>query len=124
MRLEALVDAIIPPDDWPGGWEGGVRALLARESEDVLGWAAPLLDRATRAESASALERDDPEAFAALVRVCFEGYYAGSRGFTPPSWEMVGFRPLGEADAPVEPQPLEVINEPRDAYDVVVVGAG
>ncbi|MDA0160089.1 GMC family oxidoreductase [Solirubrobacter ginsenosidimutans] len=119
MRLQDLVDAIIPPDDRPGGWEGGVRELLTREAENVLGWAGPLLDRATRAESVGALERDDPEAFAALVRVCFEGYYANSR-----SWDMVGFRPLGDASASIEPAPLPVVASPRDFYDVVVVGAG
>ena len=29
--VRALVDQIIPPDAWPGGWDGGVAALLERE---------------------------------------------------------------------------------------------
>jgi choline dehydrogenase-like flavoprotein len=124
VPLQALVDAIIPPDAWPGGWDGGVRELLEREGEHVLGWSGPLLERAAAASSAEALERTDPEAFAALLRVCFEGYYAGFRGFTPRAWDMVGFRPLGGASAAVEPEPLPVVDVPREAYDVVVVGAG
>jgi len=28
--LQALIDTLIPPDDWPGGWEAGVGDYLAR----------------------------------------------------------------------------------------------
>ena len=28
--LHALIDTLIPPDDWPGGWEAGVADYLAR----------------------------------------------------------------------------------------------
>jgi len=127
MRLDALraaVDAVIPADEWPGGWEGGVRELLARDGEAVLGWARPLLERAVAARSVDDLARDDPEAFAALLRVSFEGYYGGFRGFTPPSWDMIGFKPLGSATAAVEPDPIPVVETVRDAYDAVIVGAG
>ena len=31
--LRALVDRIIPPDDFPGGWEAGVGEYLARQFE-------------------------------------------------------------------------------------------
>ena len=117
--MKALVDQIIPPDAWPGGWDGGVAELLEREP---LTWARPLLDRAPRdTRSVAQLERDDPEAFAALARVCFEGYYAAARGFTPRAWDMLGFP--GHADASSRSR-SPVVDAPRDAYDVVVVGAG
>ena len=115
--MRALVDQVIPPDAWPGGWDGGVRDLLEREP---LTWARPLLDRAAAHADVDALERADPEAFAALLRVCFEGYYAARHGFIPPALEMVGF-PLSPI---TEPEPLPVVPEPRASYDVVVVGAG
>jgi choline dehydrogenase-like flavoprotein len=118
--LRALADEIIPPDGWPGGWDGGVRELLEREGDAIRSWAGPLLEQAGRADSAAALERSSPDAFAALLRLCFEGYYAGFKGFIPPAWEMVGFR----RSEPVEPEPVPVIETPGDVYDVVVVGAG
>ena len=81
MRLETLraaVDAVVPADDWPGGWEGGVAELLERDGDSVLAWAAPLLERATAwldaGRELASLEREDPEAFAAVVRVAHEGY--------------------------------------------------
>jgi choline dehydrogenase-like flavoprotein len=115
--VKALVDQIIPPDAWPGGWEGGVAHLLEREP---LAWARPLLTRAGRFADVAVMEREDPEAFAALLRVCFEGYYAARAGFTPPAWDMLGF----PVTPTVEPEPIPVVDAPRDAYDVVVVGAG
>ena len=113
--MKDLVEQIIP-----GGWEGGVRELLQRDGDAVRGWAAPLLDRALAVGDAAVLERADPEAFAALLRVCFEGYYGAFRGFIPASWERIGF----SASAVVEPEPLPVVAAPREAYDAVVVGAG
>jgi choline dehydrogenase-like flavoprotein len=115
--MRELIDQVIPPDAWPGGWDGGVADLLEREP---LAWARPLLARAGAYSDVAALERDDPEAFAALLRVCFEGYYAARAGFTPPAWDMLGF----PVTPTVEPEPIPVIEEPRGAYDVVVVGAG
>ena len=115
--MRALVDQIIPPDAWPGGWDGGFAALLEREP---LTWARSLLSRAAAYTDVTQLERDDPEAFAALARVCFEGYYAAARGFTPPAWDMLGF----PVTPTIEPEPIPVVDAPRDVYDVVVVGAG
>ena len=43
-ELRAAVDRIIPADEWPGGWEGGVGAYLA-ESAAELQWAADALER-------------------------------------------------------------------------------
>jgi hypothetical protein len=33
-HLRAAVDRVIPADDWPGGWEGGVGTYLAEATED------------------------------------------------------------------------------------------
>jgi choline dehydrogenase-like flavoprotein len=115
--MRALVDQVIPADAWPGGWEGGVADLLAREP---LAWARPLLERAAAHADVASLERADPEAFAALLRVCFEGYYAARHGFVPPAFDMVGF-PMS---AVAEPEPLPVVASVADEYDVVIVGAG
>jgi choline dehydrogenase-like flavoprotein len=131
--LRAAVDTVVPADEWPGGWEGGVAELLERDGDAVLGWARPLLERACArlgdpvdTARLEALAHDDPEAFEALLRVSYEGYYAGFRGFVPPAWEMVGFRPLGSATEAVEPDPVPIVDVGaiRDAYDVVIVGAG
>ena len=112
MRLDTLraaVDTVVPSDEWPGGWDGGVAELLERDGDAVLGWARPLLERATawldaagfdgadREAVLARLGREDAEALAAVIRVAHEGYYGGSRGFEPPAWDMVGFRPLGSA---------------------------
>src|SRR5919202_2049267 len=42
--LRAAVDRIIPADDWPGGWDGGVRAYLA-EGASEQPWALDGLER-------------------------------------------------------------------------------
>ncbi|WP_028065755.1 GMC oxidoreductase [Solirubrobacter soli] len=115
--MKDLVDQVIPPDAWPGGWDGGVADLLEREP---LRWARPLLARAAAFADVASLRRHDPEAFAALLRVCFEGFYAARAGFTPPAWDMLGF----PVTPTVEPEPVPVIAQPRDAYDVIVIGAG
>jgi choline dehydrogenase-like flavoprotein len=117
MTLAGLVDQVIPPDAWPGGWDGGVRALLEREP---LSWARALLERAAAFDDVAALSEADPEAFDALLRVCFEGYYAARHGFVAPAFDMLGF-PLTPV---VEPEPLPVVTEPRGRYDAVIVGAG
>ncbi len=106
QTLRAAVDRIIPPDDFPGGWEAGVgdflQALWAREprflADAVQGLDA--LDREAHSAAGVAFadlppdEQDallrrveagevgtdwpvDPAAFfAGLVRQCMEGFYA------------------------------------------------
>src|SRR5919107_3883621 len=130
--LRSAADTIVPTDDWPGGWDGGVARLLELEGD------RPELDGAINqleaagfggrdpAARAALLSELDSDALAALLRAVYEGYYGSYRGFVPPSWDMVGFRPLGSATAAVEPDPLRTVDlrGVRDAYDVVIVGAG
>jgi choline dehydrogenase-like flavoprotein len=146
--LRAAVDTVVPADEWPGAWDGGVAVLLERDGDAVLAWARPLLERVTEWLNARARERrarpfagldagdraallaeladEDADGFAALLRVTYEGFYGSFRGFEPPSWPMIGFRPLGLADDSVEPDSVPTVDAGavRDAYDVVIVGAG
>jgi choline dehydrogenase-like flavoprotein len=130
--LRAAADTIVPTDDWPGGWDGGVARLLELEGD------RPALDRVVGrleaagfagsdpAARAALLSELDPDALAALLSVAYEGYYGSFRGFIPLAWDMVGFRPLGSATAAVEPESLRTVDigAVRDVYDVVIVGAG
>jgi choline dehydrogenase-like flavoprotein len=146
--LRAAVDTVVPADEWPEGWDGGVATLLDRDGDAVLAWARPLIDRATerldaaarrrharsfamldpaaRTAVLSALASEDSDALQALLRVTYEGYYGSFRGFEPPAWDMIGFRPLGSAAEAVEPEPVPTVESGavRAAYDVVIVGAG
>jgi choline dehydrogenase-like flavoprotein len=138
--LRAAVDTVVPGDEWPAGWDGGVAVLLERDGDAVLGWAAPLLARAAgrlgpsfagldagaRLVALADLAAEDPAALDALLRVSYEGYYGSHNGYEPRSWEMIGFRPLGVARDVVEldPVPTVSVDAVGDAYDVVVVGAG
>ena len=130
--LRAAADTIVPADDYPGGWDGGVARLLELEGDrpeldGAIGWleAAGFAGRDPAARAAL-LSELDPGALAALLRAVYEGYYGSFRGFVPPAWDMVGFHPLGSATATVEPDPLRTVGleRVRDAYDVVIVGAG
>ncbi len=79
---------------------------------------------------------DDPPGaathFAALRRICWEGFYASSahRGLTgtrtPIGLEMVGFRAVPPGVTPVEPDPIEGIrpDRVRAGYDAIVIGSG
>jgi choline dehydrogenase-like flavoprotein len=139
--IRAAVDRVIPADRWAGGWEGGVDAYLA-DSPD-LGWAEPALTRlsarldalagddgfaaaapARQDELLGTLEHD--EDFAALRRVCFEGYYAAREHASPVGLELVGFRAVPEGVVPVEPDlvPNVGVRGVRGTYDAIVVGSG
>ena len=56
--LQALVDCLIPRDDFPSGWEAGVGEYLARQFEGDLREAVPMY--------AQSLDALDAEAHAAL----------------------------------------------------------
>ncbi|CAM3401726.1 GMC family oxidoreductase [Occultella aeris] len=146
--LRAAVDRVIPADDWPGGWAGGVREHLAspfveEPARAVLADLVAGLDRWARSRGAAGFaalppaEQDeglaatqaDPDltpAFALLRRLCWEGYYAATAGRSPAGLAMVGFRAVPPGVVPVEPEaPASVrIDEVRRRYDAIVVGSG
>lgn len=140
--IRAAVDRIIPADDWPAGWEGGVADHLATGGVE-LDWARPRIAAlAARLEAAgfadlvpaeqdallTRLETDPTAAdeVAALQRLCWEGFYAQRRETVPAGLRMLGFRPVPEGVTPVEPAPVPTISSHavRAHYDAVVIGSG
>lgn len=144
--LQAAVDTIIPADDWPGGWDGGVSRLLAEHGDGFLTELRPNLVLGCQALDAAAaashghpfagttppqrraiLDRlaGDPGTSAAIETIAtlaFQGYYAGTS--KPAGWDMVGFDPGPTAASGQRfdvGTPLERI---AAEYDVIVVGAG
>lgn len=55
--LVALIDTAIPPDESPGGWAGGVSALLENHLDGMMSWCREPLRRAIR--RADELARED-----------------------------------------------------------------
>jgi choline dehydrogenase-like flavoprotein len=149
-ELRAAVDRVIPVDDWPGGWEGGVGLYLA-EGNPEQQWALAGLERLVaeleRRRFATAepdeqdrVLRDISEQqmlgadFAGLTRLCWEGFYATRRSAAerdrnqswPVGLSMIGFRDLPDGVTPVEPE-LPAATPPdrlRAHYDAIVVGSG
>lgn len=150
--LRAAVDRIIPADDWPAGWEGGVREYLSVDpisaDRDLL-WAWPeliglaaRLDHEARTAGASdfaSLNADAQDtiltmiaagssapAFDTLRRLSWEGYYASSDGRHPAGLDMVGFHGIPEGVTPIEPEPLATVSSSRVQrhYDAIIVGSG
>ena len=140
--LSAAVNRIIPTSGGlPAGWEGGVANHLETSRAD-LDWALAPLDRLVARlgdgfalrpvaeQDARLLElSDDPEAadeVAALVRVCFEGYYAARPGFRPAGLDAVGFHAVPAGVTPIEPEPLRQIRSTQvhRTYDAIVIGSG
>jgi hypothetical protein len=144
--LRAAVDRVIPGDEWPAGWAGGVGEYLT-DPEGVLAWAAePLTEFVRLLDAAStgagfadlpARAQDDilrrasdrtvvRPLFDALLRVCWEGYYAQTRRRRPAGIDMVDFHSVPAGVRPVEPPPLPSIEPSRVAkhYDAVIVGSG
>ncbi len=147
--IRAAVDRIIPADQWPAGWEGGVGDYFATGIRD-LSWAEPaLLSLGARLDAIAVtdgvdsfaeltdamqdaaladLEADPDSAaeFAALRRLCWEGFYASSDNRAPAGLEMVGFRAVPEGVTPVEPAPIPGLRAAgvRRDYDAVIVGSG
>ena len=143
--LRAAVDRVIPQDDRPGGWAGGVAAYVAASPD--LGWAADALLRldkrleelaAGRSFVDLAPEHQDellnilasgPQGaadFAALRRIAFEGYYAAREGASPAGLDLVGFRAVPEGVEPVESDlvPDVGIGGVRRDYDAIIIGSG
>lgn len=157
--IRAAINRVIPVDSWPNGWEGGVGDYLATARDD-LHWAQPLLQSlgerldsvavVSGAASFAALSDDEQDQvlvslddtesvtadpggvaeFAALRRICWEGYYAasssGAEQRTPIGLPMVGFRAIPEGVVPVELEAIVGIRADRvkSEYDAVVVGSG
>lgn len=139
--LRAAVDRVIPADGWSAGWEGGVGAYLASEGPDLdgvrpllvalearLGPGFALLDDDEQDAVLAALENDPDGAreFAALRRVCWEGYYAATEGREPEGLRMVGFRAVPDGVTPIDPPSPRTITADRveRRYDAVVIGSG
>src|SRR5947209_2939956 len=149
--LRAAVDRVIPADDWPAGWAGGVGAYLQGSAAE-LAWATPALERLlwrlhqARFVKLSAAGRDSvldglaarPDSaqdFAVLRRLCWEGFYAQTRlpaASGPGDWHvpagltMIGFQDVPTGIRRVESQlPTGLAPEAvRDHYDAVVIGSG
>ncbi len=147
--LRAAVDRVIPADDWPGGWEGGVGTYLSEAGADQR-WALEGLERLVaelerqQLPSLSPADQDQVLAelseeplgadFAALVRLCWEGFYASRRSAADPAhaqtWpaglHMIGFRDIPDGVRRVEPE-LPTPTPPsrlRAHYDAIVIGSG
>ncbi|MFW8745613.1 hypothetical protein ACOI9R_36345, partial [Mesorhizobium japonicum] len=122
-------------------WEGGVGAYLASEGPDLdgvrpllvalearLGPGFALLDDDEQDAVLAALENDPDGAreFAALRRVCWEGYYAATEGREPEGLRMVGFRAVPDGVTPIDPPSPRTITADRveRRYDAVVIGSG
>ena len=157
--IDRIIPADSWPAGWTGGVSDYV-ALADGDldwARPALRWLDTALDAAAHATGASSFaaltaERqdailssfeieDDPPAvapnfaalhFAALRRICWEGFYASSahRGsierHTPIGLEMVGFRAVPLGTTPVEPDPIEGIRPDQlsAAYDAIVIGSG
>ena len=110
--LRALVNCIIPADDFPGGWDAGVgdylARLMTREPQFLLTYRAGLDALDADAPGFSALPPDAQEAFLKdleqdaaqgaffrmLVTHTLEGFYAdpgnsGNRDGV--AWQMIGY---------------------------------
>jgi hypothetical protein len=63
-NIRAAVDRIIPADDWPAGWAGGVSAYVSLANEELdwarpaLGWLDSALDTAAHATGGSSFARE------------------------------------------------------------------
>ena len=121
--LRALLDTVIPPDDYPGAWDAGVGDYITRQLQGDLahlanGYRAFLrhLDSETKARrncdfcdlsldartdmlgAVEAGEAGFAAFFAQIVDHCGEGYYSdpgngGNRDRI--AWQMVGFEVRG-----------------------------
>jgi hypothetical protein len=148
-ELRAAVDRIIPADQWPGGWRGGVGQYLT-ESGTELRWALDAMERlvdelrqrgfvAAQPDEQDrilqeASEQDLAAEVAGLLRLCWEGFYASHQsaaardhaGSWPAGLAMIGFRDVPAGVVSIEPE-LPAATPPgrlRAHYDVIVIGSG
>jgi hypothetical protein len=103
QTLIAVLDRIIPADDFPSASQAGVQNylahILAREQRHnaamIEGLIAELAaknfaQRSADAQDALLKEYETASAFLQLIELVMEGYYAASDA---PAWRMIGFRP-------------------------------
>ncbi|WP_144711657.1 GMC oxidoreductase [Curtobacterium pusillum] len=126
-RLRALVDRVVPADEYPSASGAGALDFLATVLAERPEW----LDR-VRAVVGGADTEDDPD-WVWFVELVATGYYAdaangGNAGER--SWDMVGWSPEPPSGwsvpVPVATAPPVVVH-PADLaarYDAVVVGSG
>lgn len=146
--LAAAADQVIPADQWPGGWAGGVREYLLSGSvpaprQEALGRLCRILDAASashggfaslgKADQHVILRRlnEDPSTSGlvqTLVAICMQGYYGGSSESPPAGWRMLGYRPWPHGSMPANDsgQALTTVDRysVHSKYDFVVVGSG
>ena len=96
--LRALFNTLIPPDDHPGGWEGGCATYLERAFQGDLRQTIPVYKESVRSLGLAFLNQTPQErihtlqsfnqAFVNLAAThAAEGYYA----YPGPGWKMIGF---------------------------------
>lgn len=148
QTLATAFDIVIPADEAPGAWAGGVRKLLAEHLEGFLArratalhTAAEILDEASLARNGETFVDLEPsvrdQVFDAakadgsqhgpidtLIELAYEGYYGGTS--EPAGWAVAGFAPLPAGVVPVEPEPIVGVSPASLSahYDVIIVGAG
>ena len=97
--LEALFDTLIPPDEHPGGWKGGVETYLESAFQTDLKQLIPTYKQAIRTLGQAFVEQTpeqriqtlqdfDPQFINLAAPHASEGYYAASG----PGWEMIGYQ--------------------------------
>jgi choline dehydrogenase-like flavoprotein len=144
--LAAAIDTVIPQDDWPAGWSGGVEKLFNEHSNDFLAEALPNLLKACEILQAKALEdfkldfvalsadqqskvfgnalsgESERAELDALLNLAYQGYYGGTS--EPAGWSMVGFKPIKSQDPTSGLINGIPVGELSDHYDAIVIGAG
>ncbi|SDY64751.1 GMC family oxidoreductase N-terminal domain-containing protein [Herbiconiux ginsengi] len=144
--LRAAVDTMIPADEWPGGWDGGVQRLIAEHGNGFLSRLRPLLTKACEALDLAAIsthsagfaavsdeekreildqvsgQPETTEAVEAIATLAFQGFYAGTSA--PAGWEMLGFNPGPTAVSGEKYDEGTPLNRIAADYDVIIVGAG
>ncbi len=141
----AVIDRIIPADEHPGGWDGGVGDYLRDEWSSELSWSqerlaslcrrldeacadgAPFSNRSSAEQdkllASAGADREARAGIGAAVRIAFEGYYGGSAVRPPAGWALTGFDP-GPVTAPAQTLVTTAPANLKPRYDAIVIGSG
>jgi choline dehydrogenase-like flavoprotein len=138
------MDRIIPADDLPGGWDGGVGEYLQGQWSSDLSWSqaplvglctfldgqcaggAPYSDRSANEQDQLLARTDARAGIGAAVRVAFEGYYGGSAARPPAGWTLTGFDP-GPTPPTADAWTSLTTTAPGTLklhYDAIIIGSG